>query len=161
MSHYGDTEMSFLDAILTIQTRLTQDDLDRYFATDIALAIKTIINNLDSELTKARNRGYTQGYIDAEKQKDKVIDKIIANSVDKGKYTGYSDINGNPIYTGSKVKESCNGLIGTVGWDHEKATYKLLEYGDYYIEDADVEWEVLDSPDINKNSNETEEELDL
>lgn len=58
-------------------------------------------------------------------------------------FTGFFDSNGKRIYVGNKVKETCNGLIGTVGWDAEAGTYKLMEYGDYYITDADTDWEVL------------------
>lgn len=66
------------------------------------------------------------------------------NSTHKlGEFTGFKDCKGNPIYVGSKVKEYCNGLVGTVGWDNKKGTYKLMEYGDYYIEDSDIEWEVI------------------
>ena len=58
-------------------------------------------------------------------------------------FTGFFDSNGKQIHVGDKVKETCNGLIGTVGWDAEAGTYKLVEYGDYYITDADTDWEVL------------------
>ena len=52
--------------------RLSPEDLDRYFAQDIALAIKTIINSLDDEIRKAKEGGYIKGCMDTEKRKTKL-----------------------------------------------------------------------------------------
>lgn len=77
MYHYGDKEMNFLDAVLIARTRISQIDLDRYCAPDIALAIKTIINGIDDELHKAEESDYVKGYMAAEKEKDKIIESIM------------------------------------------------------------------------------------
>ena len=54
MYRYGDEKMDFSEAVLIAKVRLSPEDLDRYFAQDIALAIKTIINSLDDEIRKAK-----------------------------------------------------------------------------------------------------------
>ena len=64
---------------------------------------------------------------------------------DEGILTGFFDINSKEIKVGDKIKEGCNGLIGTVGWDPKKGTYKLIEYGEgYEIENSDIEWEIIE-----------------
>ena len=69
------------------------------------------------------------------------------------KNTGFKDANNKDIYVGDIVKEGCNGLISTVGWDKKKGTYKLNGLGDYYIEDSNIEWEILETnPSFNANS---------
>lgn len=80
MYHYGDEKMDFLDAVLIAKHRTTEYELDKYFAPDIALAIKTIINGLDAENKKTEECGYIKGYIAAEKDKDKVIEKILSDT---------------------------------------------------------------------------------
>ena len=54
MYRYGDEKMDFSEAVLMAKVRLSPEDLDRYFAQDIALAIKTIINSLDDEIRKQK-----------------------------------------------------------------------------------------------------------
>ena len=76
MYKYGDDKMSFLDAVLIAKTRGYEEEIDRHISPDIALAIKTIINGLDDEIKKAKENGYMEGYIAAEKKKDKIIEKI-------------------------------------------------------------------------------------
>lgn len=58
-------------------------------------------------------------------------------------FTGAFDYNKKEIYEGDIIKEGCNGLVGVVVWDSELGTYKLDGYGDYYIEAASIEWEVI------------------
>lgn len=67
------------------------------------------------------------------------------------KFTGFYDCKKRPIYIGDKVKEWCNGFEGTVGWDKEKGTYKIIELGEgYEIENSHIEWEVLDKEEVHK-----------
>jgi len=84
-------------------------------------------HNADNELELAEIIKIIAG---KRKQKSEYLEK---------KYTGFKDKNGRKIFVGNTVIEGCNNLIGTVGWDEEKGTYKLLEYGNYYIEDSNVE----------------------
>lgn len=77
MYHYGDDKMNFAEAVLIAKVRLSPDDLDRYFAPDIALAIKTIISGLDDEICKAKESGYIKGCLDTEKEKNEVIESLI------------------------------------------------------------------------------------
>lgn len=77
MYHYGDEKMDFAEAALIAKVRLSPEDLDRYFAPDIALAIKTIINGLDNEIRKAKEGGYIKGCMDTEKEKNKIIEKLL------------------------------------------------------------------------------------
>lgn len=63
----------------------------------------------------------------------------------KGRNTGFKDCNGKEILVGDKVYEGCNGLTSTVVWDPTNGTYKLDGLGDYYIKDASIEWEVIES----------------
>lgn len=77
MYHYGDEKMDFAEAVLIAKVRLSPEDLDRYFAQDIALAIKTIINGLDNEIRKAKEGGYIKGCMDTKKEKNKIIEKLL------------------------------------------------------------------------------------
>lgn len=77
MYRYGDEKMDFSEAVLIAKVRLSPEDLDRYFAQDIALAIKTIINSLDDEIRKAKEGGYIKGCMDTEKEKNKIIEKLL------------------------------------------------------------------------------------
>ena len=77
MYRYGDEKMDFSEAVLMAKVRLSPEDLDRYFAQDIALAIKTIINSLDDEIRKAKEGGYIKGCMDTEKEKNKIIEKLL------------------------------------------------------------------------------------
>lgn len=81
MYKYGDDKMSFLDAVLITKTRGYEEEIDRHISPDIALAIKTIINGLNDEIKKAKENGYMEGYIAAEKEKDKIIEKL-ASKID-------------------------------------------------------------------------------
>ena len=74
MYHYGDESMEFLDAVLILRNRGTVEEAKRHLAPDIALAIKTVIEDLDDEIKKAKNSGYTRGYLAAEKED--LIEKI-------------------------------------------------------------------------------------
>lgn len=67
------------------------------------------------------------------------------------KKTGFKDANNKDICVGDIIKEGCNGLISCVIWDNKKGTYKLQGLGDYYIEDSNIEWDII----------ETRENLDL
>ncbi len=77
MYRYGDEKMDFSEAVLIAKVRLSPEDLDRYFAQDIALAIKTIINSIDDEIRKAKKGGYIKGCMDTEKEKNKIIEKLL------------------------------------------------------------------------------------
>ena len=76
MYHYGDESIDFLDAVLILRNRGAVEEAKRHLAPDIALAIKTITNGLDDEITKAKKSGYTKGYLAAEKEKESLIEKI-------------------------------------------------------------------------------------
>lgn len=54
MYHYGDESMDFLDAVFILRNRGAVEEAKRHLAPDIALAIKTITNGLDNEITKAK-----------------------------------------------------------------------------------------------------------
>ena len=82
MYHYGDEKMDFAEAVLIAKVRLSPDDLDRYFAPDIALAIKTIISGLDDEICKAKEGGYIKGCLDTEKEKNKIIESLMGSDND-------------------------------------------------------------------------------
>lgn len=72
--------------------------------------------------------------------------EIFMNSINEYVYTGYTDMNNIPIFVGDTVKEGCNGLVSTVIWKQELATFGLKGLGDdYVIQDAKIEWEVLNS----------------
>lgn len=75
MYHWGDKEMSFSDAVLVLQHRVSEKDV----AEDVYVAIRSLLKELPKELEKAKQCGYTEGYLAAEKEKDKTIDKIIEN----------------------------------------------------------------------------------
>ncbi len=77
MYHYEDDKMDFAEAVLIAKVRLSLDDLDRYFAPDIALAIKTIISGLDAEIRKAKESGYIKGCLNTEKEKNEVIESLM------------------------------------------------------------------------------------
>lgn len=76
MYHYGDESMNFLDAVLILKNRGSVEEAERHLAPDIALAIKTIVEGLDAEIIKARNAGYTKGYLAAEKEKESLVEKM-------------------------------------------------------------------------------------
>ena len=76
MYYYGDESMDFLDAVLILKNRGAVEEAKRHLAPDIALAIKTIVEGLDDEIKKARNTGYTKGYLAAEKEKESLIEKM-------------------------------------------------------------------------------------
>src|SRR5574344_19995 len=68
------------------------------------------------------------------------------------KPTRKRDKNGRMIWEGDVVYEGCNGHIREVIWDDEKCTYKLKGLGDYFIDVASREWEVIgnayENPDL-------------
>ena len=76
MYHYGDETMDFLDAVLILRNRGVVEEAERHLAPDIALAIKTIMEGLDNEIKKAENKGYINGYLAAEKEKDALAEKM-------------------------------------------------------------------------------------
>ena len=76
MYHYGDDKMDFLDAVLILRNRGAVEEAKRYLSPDIALAIKTVEEGLDDEIKKAKDCGYTKGYLAAEKEKDILVEKI-------------------------------------------------------------------------------------
>ena len=73
----SNNKMDFLEAVLIVKTNLSLDAIDKAFEPDIATALKTIVSGLDDEMRKARQSGYTHGYIAAEREKDKVIEKLV------------------------------------------------------------------------------------
>jgi hypothetical protein len=73
----SNNKMDFLEAVLIVKTNLSMDAIDRAFEPDIATALKTIVSGLDDEMRKARQNGYAHGYIAAEREKDKVIEKLV------------------------------------------------------------------------------------
>ena len=75
MYHWGDKEMSFSDAVLVLQHRVTEKDVTE----DVYVAIQSLLKELPNELKKAKECGYTKGYLAAEKEKDKTINKIVEN----------------------------------------------------------------------------------
>ena len=74
VKYMSDNKMDFLEAVLIVKTNLS---IDKAFEPDIATALKTIVSGLDDEMRKARQSGYTHGYIAAEREKDKVIEKLV------------------------------------------------------------------------------------
>lgn len=76
MYHYGDESMEFLDAVLILKNRGAVEEAERCLAPDIALAIKTVVEGLDDEIKKAKNSGYTRGYLAVEKEKEELIEKM-------------------------------------------------------------------------------------
>ena len=82
----SNNKMDFLEAVLIVKTNLSMDAIDKAFEPDIATAlktivsgldVKTIVSGLDDEMRKARQSGYAHGYIAAECEKDKVIEKLV------------------------------------------------------------------------------------
>jgi uncharacterized cupin superfamily protein len=62
-------------------------------------------------------------------------------NIKEGDYTGYNDVNGEPIYVGDTIREGCNGLVSTVIWNQEAGTFTLNGLSDEYcIADAAIEW---------------------
>lgn len=83
MYHYGDESMDFLDAVLILKNRGAVEEAERHLAPDIALAIKTILEDLDDEIKKARNVCYTRRYLKAEKEKEDLVEKISNTLISK------------------------------------------------------------------------------
>lgn len=75
-------KMDFLEAVLIVKNNLSMDDIDKAFESEIASALKTIVSGLDDEMQKAKQNGYVQGYLAAEREKDKVIEKF-ANTLEE------------------------------------------------------------------------------
>lgn len=88
MYHYGDETMSFADAILILNTRITKADVSE----DVYVAIKSLLKELPTEFEKAKNNGYIKGYIAAEKEKDKLIEKLMGKILAKEEYSKKSNI---------------------------------------------------------------------
>lgn len=61
MYHWGDKTMSFADAILVLNHRVTAKDV----AEDVYVAIRSLLNGLPQEIEDATKSGYTNGYTDA------------------------------------------------------------------------------------------------
>lgn len=83
MYHYGDESMDFLDAVLILKNRGAVEEAERRLAPDIALAIKVVVEELDDEIKKARNTGYTRGYLAAEKENESLVEKMSNDLVSK------------------------------------------------------------------------------
>ena len=78
------------------------------------------------------------------KQMAENLEESYQKKYDRIRFTGHYDINHRPIYLGDTVKERGNGLIGKVEFNTERGAFGLEGCsGDYTIEDAETEWEVI------------------
>lgn len=124
-------------------------NLKLFMAWNTRKPIEQIIEKLREEANECyydvwENTDMDNYEVGRERGYDNSIDIILETL--KPKYTGYKDCEGKPIYIGDIVEEGCNGLKTKVVWNKDRNSFWLEGLGEgYSIENADVEWTVIES----------------